>query len=307
VPKINLSNTCCGKTGDYLRRNASPAAFGGAGNWAALSPVQRRIRQKVESRGTPLKDWDISIYRGVLTGCNEAFVINGAKREELVGKSPKNADVIRPILRGRDIKRYGHAFADLWLINAHNGIREKGIKRIEIDDYPDIKEHLDQYYTQLEKRTDKGDTPYNLRNCAYTEEFFRQKIVYPEINGSLHFSYDYDGFATLQTAYSITGEKLKFLLAFLNSALFRYCFKDNFTGLGDKGLRLLNAFMEKLPVMVVPEAVNAEFGVFVDEIQTLKQQRKPTRHLEREIEQKIFGLYQLTEEEIAIIEPMFCS
>ncbi|MRJ11740.1 hypothetical protein EDL98_11815, partial [Ornithobacterium rhinotracheale] len=76
------------------------------------------------------KDWDINIYRGILTGYNEAFIINGEKKDELIAQDPKSAEIIRPILRGRDIKRYGYDFADLWLINTHNGIKEKGIKPI---------------------------------------------------------------------------------------------------------------------------------------------------------------------------------
>ena len=75
-------------------------------------------------------------------------------------------------MRGRDIKRYSYDFADLWLINTHNGVKEKGLKRIEIADYPAIKKHLDQYYSQLVRRSDQGDTPYNLRNCAYTDHYF---------------------------------------------------------------------------------------------------------------------------------------
>ncbi|MDR2963574.1 MAG: class I SAM-dependent DNA methyltransferase, partial [Bacteroidales bacterium] len=103
-----------------------------------------------------MKDWDISIYRGILTGFNEAFIIDGATKEKLLLEDPKSDEIIRPILRGRDIKRYGYEFADLWLINTHNGVKEKGIKPIQIDDYPAIKKHLDKYYPELEKRLDKG-------------------------------------------------------------------------------------------------------------------------------------------------------
>ncbi|KAA6300241.1 MAG: hypothetical protein EZS26_003621 [Candidatus Ordinivivax streblomastigis] len=95
------------------------------------------------------------------------FIINGKTKDELVAKSSKNAEIIRPILRGRDIKRYGYDFADLWLINTHNGIKEKGVKPIDINDYLAIKRHLDSYWDKIEHRADQGDTPYNLRNCAY--------------------------------------------------------------------------------------------------------------------------------------------
>lgn len=134
--------------------------------------IERRIKEKIENIGTPLRDWEINIYRGILTGYNEAFIIDETKKNELIAADPKSAEIIRPILRGRDIKRYGTEFADLWIINTHNGLRDKGIKALKIEDYPVIKSHLDKYFDQLQKRADKGDTPYNLRNCAYTDYFF---------------------------------------------------------------------------------------------------------------------------------------
>jgi len=90
-----------------------------------LSPIEQSIKQKIESIGTPLKDWDIKIYRGVLTGCNEAFIISGDKRKEILNncksaeERKRTDELIRPILRGRDIKRYGYDWANLWLINTH--------------------------------------------------------------------------------------------------------------------------------------------------------------------------------------------
>ena len=92
-----------------------------------LNPIEQSIKRKIEAIGTPLKDWDIKINRGILTGCNDAFIIDEAKKEELIKEDPKSAEIIRPILRGRDIKRYGYDFAGLYLIATHNGIPEKGI------------------------------------------------------------------------------------------------------------------------------------------------------------------------------------
>ena len=141
-----------------------------------MSPIEQSIKRKIESVGTPLKDWDINIYRGVLTGCNEAFIISTEKRDEILANCEteeerrRTSELIRPILRGRDIKRYGYVDNGLYLINTHNGIRGR-IPRINIDDYPAVKAHLDQYWDKIEKRTDKGDTPYNLRNCAYLEDY----------------------------------------------------------------------------------------------------------------------------------------
>lgn len=162
---------------DYFRQNAVETSFFSSESWVVLSPIEKQIKDKIERLGTPLKDWDIRINYGIKTGYNEAFIIDGKKKKELIERDPKSAEIIRPILRGRDIKRYSYDFADLWLINTHNGIKEKGIKPIIVEDYPAIKAHLDNYYPQLEKRVDKGETPYNLRNCAYMEDFSRQKVT----------------------------------------------------------------------------------------------------------------------------------
>ncbi len=124
----------------------------------------------------PLREWDLNIYRGVLTGYNEAFIIDTTKRDEILAncktedERQRTTELIRPILRGRDIKRYGYIWDKddpkaLWLINTHNGVKGK-YPRIDIYDYPAIKQHLDKYWDKISIRADKGDTPYNLRNCA---------------------------------------------------------------------------------------------------------------------------------------------
>ena len=163
-------------------------------SWTILQDIEQRIKKKIEEVGVPLKDWDITINRGILTGYNEAFIITGEKKNELITEDPKSAEIIRPILRGREIKRYGYDFADLWLINAHNGVGNKGIPRVDVNNYPAIKKHLDNYYPELQKRYDKGDTPYNLRSCDYIDDFSKQKIIYPEITKFIPFYLDNNGF-----------------------------------------------------------------------------------------------------------------
>ena len=119
----------------FVKQTAKPCAFITSDSWAIRSPIEQSIKRKIESVGTPLKDWDVNIYRGILTGCNEAFIIDEAKRAEILSRCQDDAErqrteqIIRPILRGRDIKRYGYNWAGLYLIATHNGIPEKGIKR----------------------------------------------------------------------------------------------------------------------------------------------------------------------------------
>ncbi|MDR2170325.1 MAG: Eco57I restriction-modification methylase domain-containing protein [Planctomycetaceae bacterium] len=268
----------------YIRQHAIAYSFSTSDNWVILSPIEQRIKAKIEAVGTPLKDWDIKINYGIKTGFNDAFIIDGKKKDELIAQDPKSAEIIRPILRGRDIKRYGYEFADLWLINTHNGVREKGIKPINISDYPAIKKHLDTFFPQLKKRADKGDTPYNLRNCAYLEDFYKQKIVYSEIVREPQFYLDKEGeYFPEATAFIMTGEHLEFLYSVLHTKAITYFFKTFYAGggLGEDGYRYKKKFLELLPIP------------------------KPQKDFSsKNIDIYIYELYQLSKEEIEFIESL---
>ncbi|EDP4681360.1 class I SAM-dependent DNA methyltransferase, partial [Campylobacter jejuni] len=177
------------------------------------------LKTKIEKLGTPLKDWHgLNINYGIKTGLNEAFIITTEKKDEILAnckdedEKERTAKLIRKMLRGRDIKRYSYEWAGLWVINTHNGYKSKNgekIKAINIEHYPSLKKHFDEFYLQLEKRSDKGLTPYNLRNCAYIEEFEKEKIVYPETTQGAYFVYDNKGIFLEKTAFFIVCENLK--------------------------------------------------------------------------------------------------
>uniref|UniRef100_UPI0040283DC9 TaqI-like C-terminal specificity domain-containing protein n=1 Tax=Prevotella sp. TaxID=59823 RepID=UPI0040283DC9 len=223
-----------------MQQSGAVCEFANSDSWVILSPIEQSIKRKIEAVGTPLKDWDINIYRGVLTGYNEAFIISTEKREEILAncqsedERERTAELIRPILRGRDIKRYGYNWANLWLINTHNGIRGK-LERIHIEDYPAVKAHLDQYWDRISKRADKGDTPYNLRNCAYLEDFNKPKIVWGEISDRSKFAFEaYGSFIPEATTFLMVGSDLSYLLCVLNSPLSEWFFSKvgTTTGVG---------------------------------------------------------------------------
>ena len=208
----------------------APASHETGSSWSILSPIELSIKRKIEAVGKPLKDWDIKIYRGILTGCNEAFIIDGAKREEILNKCRSAAErertdaLIRPILRGRDIKRYKAEWAGLYVLNVHNGIKEKNIPPIKIEEYPAIKAHLDLYWDKIAKRSDKGDTPYNLRNCVYMEDFLKQKIVWAEMTNAPKFVLDNDCMFIDNIEYFLTGDNLEYIVCILNSKLYTWLF-----------------------------------------------------------------------------------
>ncbi|MDM1367171.1 DUF7149 domain-containing protein [Myroides marinus] len=285
----------------YFEQSYNISAFNSPTSWIVLSEIEQRIKDKIEAIGTPLKEWDISINRGILTGYNEAFIIDNEKREELIRQDPKSAEIIRPILRGRDIKKYSYEYNDLWIINTHNGIKDKGVSAIDIDNYPAIKEHLQQFLPSLTKRVDKGSTPFNLRNCAYMDDFFKHKIVYPNMTKFLPFLFDDKAFFTNQKCFIITGENIEYLTAFLNSSLFKYCFRDNFPELQGGTRELSKVFFEQVSVKQIETKENEIFKKYIMKIQELKSNNTNTKELEIELDNLIFDLYGLSQCEKAEI------
>ena len=285
------------KLSDYVQTHAVSSSFSSSESWSILSEIERSIKEKIEAVGTPLKDWDIQINYGIKTGFNDAFIIDSVKRNEILSacqteeERQRTAEIIRPILRGRDIRRYGYEWADLWLINTHNGVKDS-LERVHIEDYPAIKQHLDYYWDKIESRADKGDTPYNLRNCAYVDEFSKPKIIYPNMTKFLPFAYDTSGLVTNQKCFIITGKRLAFLTAFLNSSLFKFCFADKFPELQGRTRELSKIFMDEIPVMEVSDDDEFRFVMLVE-----ATQRNISKEKLLEIDNAIFDLYKLTKEE----------
>ncbi len=281
------------------------------------------LRGKMESVGTPLKDWDIQIYRGILTGANEAFIITTEKREEILNacktqeERKRTEALIKPILRGKDIKRYSYEWAHLWVINTHNGYTSNlkfKIPPIDIEKYPATKAHLDSHYDTIATRSDQGDTPYHLRNCAYLEDFEKEKIVYGEIvqeprfyldNGECELGYFY----AEATSFILTGEHLRYLLGMLHSKLITFAFKTFYAGggLGESGYRYKKAFIERLPIPKITEKNQKLAHKITDGAKAIleakeKDPKANTQRLEKEIDALVYQLYNLTDEEIKIIE-----
>ncbi|GAB0000039.1 hypothetical protein VN1162_04190 [Helicobacter pylori] len=281
------------------------------------------LRDKMESVGTPLKDWDIQIYRGILTGANEAFIITTEKREEILNacktqeERERTEALIKPILRGKDIKRYSYEWAGEWVINTYNGYTSNlkfKIPPIDIEKYPAIKAHLDSHYDTIATRSDQGDTPYHLRNCAYLEDFEKEKIVYGEIvqeprfyldNGECQLGYFY----AEATSFILTGEHLRYLLGMLHSKLITFAFKTFYAGggLGESGYRYKKAFIERLPIPKIISK-NQELADKITDCaewilkSKAKDPKANTQGLEKEIDALVYQLYNLTDEEIKIIE-----
>ena len=294
---------------DYIKQNGvGGCRFDSSESWVILSEIEQRIKTKIEAVGTPLKDWDINIYRGILTGCNEAFIIDKVKKEEILAncqtdeERQKTAEIIRPILRGRDIKRYGYEFADLYLLfipwHFPLHLAKPEIKGASLEaekafenQYPAIYNHLLQYKKELSNRN-KAETGiryewYALQRWGanYWEDFSKQKIMYSEIVREPQFYLDNKGeFFAEATSFIMTGSNLEYLYHLLHSKTITYFFKTFYAGggLGGDGYRYKKVFLEKLPIP--KDIIDINNG--------------------NNIEKVVSQLYKLTEEEINYINSL---
>ena len=238
--------------------------------WSALSAIEQSIMDKMETIGTPLKDWDVSIYRGVTIGLNDAFIIDNETKEALIDEDPKSAEIIKPVLRGRDIQRYQAEWAELWLVDTHNGYGD--VPAINIDDYPAIKNHLDGFYPQMEKRYDKGKTPYNLRNCAYHTEFAKEKLFWMDLTEQGRFAYDAGEMFCVNTAFMMSGQAIKYLCAVLNSRLITWFMGNTALNSGMGVTRWIRNSVETIPIPKISADKDALIATIVDYIIYLKNQ-----------------------------------
>jgi hypothetical protein len=288
--------------------------------WFIGSDAEQRLKEKIERIGKPLREWDVNIYRGILTGLNEAFIINDARRKEILDNCKDEAErrrteaIIKPILRGRDIKRYYYEWAGLWVIVIPSGWTNENRNKENAENFinrqfPALMNHLKQFETKAKKRDDQGDYWWELRACAYYPEFEKEKVVYSEIVRSPQFYYDTDKFYIEATSFLMTGENIKYICGLLNSNPVNYFFRIYYSGggLGKEGYRYKKAFLENLPIPPITpatEPIVSQIESLVDKILAAKKgnPQADTSVWEKEIDRLVYKLYELTEEEIRIIE-----
>lgn len=294
-----LSSSTIRTLNEFVKNNSTKISFEKDEPWSILSQEEFAIKKQVESVGIPLKQWDVHIFRGILTGLNEAFIIDKDKVNEL-NPDDYNYEIIKPIIIGKELKRYSTSWSNGYLINSHNGIKQKNIPRIEIENYPQIKQHLDTFGSRLSKRADKGDTPYNLRNCAYIFEFEKPKIAWGNLAQRAQFAYVDEGFIINAPSPFITPAN-KYLLAVLNSKAGDFYIRTLGVKRNGGYFEYKPMFIEKLPVPQLSEEEQAPFKLIVDYILNLKSFEKqineyvPNSHIsetfEEVIDAMVFELY----------------
>ena len=286
--------------------------------WSVLSQVEWTLMEKMQRIGTPLKEWDINISRGPKTGLNKAFIIDTKMREQLVASDPHSTEMIVPLLRGRDITRYGVKWAGFWLIVARFG----SYKAIPLQ-FRAIYSHLRKYETELKERGqckytgkltsgENDDYPGqhhwleldNNPKDEYLAEFSKEKLVWGAMAPRGSFAYNGTTTFVNDAAFAITGEELKLLCALLNSKICDWFMSHTARTSGMGVVIWYRAYVENVPLAMPPGGIKQTLKALVDEILDAKDANPDadTSDLEREIDRLVYDLYGLTDEEIAVIE-----
>ena len=266
--------------------------------WFIGSNAELKLREKIERVGTPLKEWDVKINYGIKTGLNEAFIIDTATHDRLVAEDPKSAEILKPILRGRDIKRYSYEWAGEWLIATDFDIDVPNL-------YPAIFNHLLKFEEKARKRDDKGKNWWNLRACSYYPEFEKEKIVWIELVDDGRFAFVEGGIYAKNTTFLMTHSRPKYLVGCLNSSLINWYFDTICASSGTGTNRWIKRYVEQLPVPIItPERslLASNIERLIESVITQKKSNSDITSLEKQIDQLVYQLYDLTPEEIAIVE-----
>ena len=273
--------------------------------WSIMSESEWAIMNKVVKLGTPLRDWDVSINYGIKTGLNDAFIISDETRDALIAQDPKSAGIIKPILRGKDIRRW-RARSKLWLIDTHNGYGDTS--RVDVTKYPAVKTHFDRFYSRLRKRQDKGATPYNLRSCAYYEEFAREKLFWMDMSPEGRFAYSDSQMFCNNKGYILTsapcGESPEWLSAILNSTLVTWMVRHTARTTGEGLIQWERFVVEQIPIPRLAPADQRPFAeVTVRILKSLDADSDAdVSALEAELNQLVYDLYGLNHNEIRLVE-----
>lgn len=262
--------------------------------WTLQRQEVLELLDKIRSAGEPLGEViNGRLYFGIKTGYNQAFIIDESKRAELVAADPKSAEIIKPFLRGRDIKRWRVEWAGMYLIKAEIGV--------DFSRYPAVFEHLKQYQQALERRWDKGNHWWELRTCDYYAEFDKPKIVYPDIYEHQSFAYDLSGALVTNTSYFIPTEE-RWLVALLNSSLIEFYYRNISAQVRGGYLRAFSSYISQIPIRWPSDSDRRDLNEYVELIMTVASDQASVKECEQATNHLVYHLYGLSDYEIAIVE-----
>ena len=285
--------------------------------WVLTSSDVLSLLERLENIGMPLGEYVGGFYRGVVTGCNAAFVIVESVRQQLVAQDPRSDELIKPLLRGRHLRRWKETSTSEYLIAIASSVNREWpwsdardnteAERIFAQTYPAIYQHLNNYRERLVAREDQGKFYWELRSCAYYDEFENLKIVYPDVAKYLQACYDTRKAVGVNSTYFIPASDFS-LLAILNSQLFDWYARHKFQSLNDPwaggGLRFFSQYMAHVPIADRTEVQKAELSRLVEQI-LADPESGAVHEIEREIDALVYQFYGLTDAEIELIKQTY--
>ncbi len=287
---------------DYVNKNHVILNNLDESGWTIGNDETLKLKKKIEESSVILKNLGLNINFGIKTGFNTAFIIDESTKNYICSSDPRSSEIIVPLLRGRDIKKWKYEFDDKWLINSHNGIRSEGIPRIDVEkNYPAIYQYLLRYKKELINRQDKGEHWTNLRNCAYLNDFSKEKILWGELSDRPKFAFDGNGYFAEATLFIMTGNNIKYILGILNSSLSNWYFNLISTSSGMGTNRWKKYKIESFPIHDADASTQTSLSKLVDEI-TSTNSVENRLNIENQINDLVYKIYGLTDEEIRIIE-----
>ncbi|WP_009632250.1 Eco57I restriction-modification methylase domain-containing protein [Synechocystis sp. PCC 7509] len=277
--------------------------------WRLESFQTLNLLAKLQTSGTPLGEYiNGRFYYGIKTGFNEAFVVNKATRDRLITEDTSSAEVLKPFLRGRDIKRWHIDFTDQYIIKIESSENkkhpwsdrpEKEAEEIFSETYPAIYQYFFQFKESLIKRCDQGKYFWELRSCIYWQEFEQPKIIYPDIYEHQSFSIDRLGFYAGNTCYFIPTNEV-WLCGLLNSQLVEWFYSMISNSIRGGYLRSFSDYMKQIPIFIATKTEQKKIETLVKKC--LDAKGKDIKDIETEIDRLVYQLYELTEAEIKIVE-----
>ncbi len=265
-------------------------------SWVLEDPILLQVFERLIDLGIPLGEFvEGHIYRGVVTGLNKAFVIDQDKRDDLIEDDPRSADLIRPWMRGRDIRKWQANSPGLYIIFANRGV--------DIRHYSAIEDHLRWFRSDLEKRATAHLHPwYELQQPqeGIFQEFSRPKIMWPDIARELRFAYDRTGSYMGNTAYSIPTNKM-WLLSVLNSSLVEFILCQITNSLRGGFMRLFYQYIAQVPIVAPRSEEQLELEALTNDILDPVNSSDQMEAIEREIDSIVFHTYGISAPERKLV------
>ncbi|HJI22932.1 MAG TPA: BREX-1 system adenine-specific DNA-methyltransferase PglX [Coprobacillaceae bacterium] len=276
---VTIDDGCTNNLSDYLKQHYTKLFFSNSHNWVILHKDELIIKNKINDHGIPLSKWKININRGILTGYNKAFIIDETTKNILIESDPKSAELIRPILRGKDIQRYSYKFENKYLICTFPS------KHYNIDDYPSIRDYLllfdKRKLAQSGEKNIDGIKGFNARKKTnnkwfetqdqinYSDDFNKQKLIWTPVNSEYKFTVIPKEYYFNNSIFMITGEDLYYLCGILNSSLYQKYFKIMLTkGKYNYGSA---ANIKQIPIITLPKNKKDEIEKIVKKILSEKR------------------------------------